>query len=866
MLKQNLVGAAIATCLTHRALHDKLFDVLANGTDITAKGKAPAFHGECQEILRAALECEEPRRFRVNDIEQVVRAMWPTDMFHGTQGNTIPFMDTLAARMLIETPTGVHFDADALDDYTRLAARIDPALLLSWKILSDVDPAAADAQARVATLVEATRPFCAPAPSTHAPVYADNHVHQGGAACEQLVLMQALQGGKIGSAGKANPITIKLGVVQELAHALLSSDDSLEDGARFETDCIWLLSTEAYVRPWPLVDWELMRDATGSVAPFDTQWFKHKLATAICKEELATAWLWFLLWCVRQYRDSECAPKRRIAIFVMLGTIMRIRRDMFVEGYGLRRFNEAGGNRAGDGLTLQLQADAARRMLAGADDVAEIKVKINALKENAVRNWADRVARVSYPGAVVSEAQVVQSCARWHYCVLFSRDSKDPWTLADNIAEVLRSDNGWTEIGRDLPGNPSGHTLYPARLIRSLDVAGDENESKIEVFAPALRWLRGLARPASDPAPLRLSVHAGEDFAHPVSGMRHIDETVRFCAMRNGDRIGHGIALGIPPAQWFEEHSPAMLTVHEYFDNLVWAWHYSQRAPHLPGAKEVARAYAQAARRLASAVRWLQYPTPWNGMPDMATLHQAWMLRANCARTFNKRTVDESKRRDAVPDWVPHEDRAHEPEHVNLFRQRISWADKIGKYDAYVRQEKGIDYRVQLSYSPRNTAFRLRQHDTHRLFTVESTPLEMTFLEALQDFLIEEYSQLGLVFEVNPTSNRHIGPFGELRVHPVFRWHPPDPRQLAHGPAGFNCFGLRTRPLPVCINTDDPGIMPTTLRTEFDLLRHAALERGYPSQEVEMWLHRLRMKGRAIFVAAHPKPVAIVPPRFMASP
>jgi hypothetical protein len=670
-----------------------------------------------------------------------------------------------------------------------------------------------------------------------------------------------LEGSKLAASPQANPVTAKLRVVQQLAHALLSCDDKLNDDKEVDRMCTWILSPLAHVHPWPLVDWVVVRDSTTKVDYLDAQWFKHKLASAICAQELSTAWLWFLLWCVRQYQDPACAPRRRIAIFLMLGTIMRIRRDMFVEGYGLRRFNEATGKRSGEGLTLHLQADAARRMLAGPDDVAEIKVKMNALKEGAVRNWADRVARVSTPGPKFSQADVARACARWHYCVMFSRESKTPWTLADTIAETLRSENGWEDIGRDLPGTPSGHTLHPARLIRSLDVAGDENLSKIEVFAPALRWLRALKRPESDPAPLRLSVHAGEDFAHPVSGMRHIDETVRFCAMGEGDRIGHGLALGIPPAQWFEEHSQAVLPIDEYFDNLVWTWGFAQHQPHLPGAEEIARTYAQAARKLAPYVRWLNFLAAGERMPEMAALHQAWSMRANCAELFNKGSVAESRRLDAVPDWVAPEDRKLEPEHIRLFRRRINWSDKIRKVDDYIRQEQATEYTVQLSYSPRNTAFRLKRHPTTRLFTAESTRVEMEFLEAVQDFLIEQYRAKRLVFEVNLTSNRHIGPFSELRGHPVFRWHPPEPGQLEPGPAGFNRFGLRSGPLQVCINTDDPGIMPTTLRTEFELLRHAALERGYRPDQVEPWLNGLRVKGRAIFRAAHPKPGPFIPER-----
>jgi len=67
----------------------------------------------------------------------------------------------------------------------------------------------------------------------------------------------------------------------------------------------------------------------------------------------------------------------------------------------------------------------------------------------------------------------------------------------------------------------------------------------------------------------------------------------------------------------------------------------------------------------------------------------------------------------------------------------------------------------------------------------------------------------------------------------------------------MNRFSLRKARLDVCVNTDDPGIMPTTLRTEFALLRHAALDRGFTPHIVDSWLERLRLRGHALFDSSH---------------
>jgi len=48
---------------------------------------------------------------------------------------------------------------------------------------------------------------------------------------------------------------------------------------------------------------------------------------------------------------------------------------------------------------------------------------------------------------------------------------------------------------------------------------------------------------------------------------------------------------------------------------------------------------------------------------------------------------------------------------------------------------------------------------------------------------------------------------------------------------------------------DDPGIMLTILRTEFALLRHGAIDRGFTSHDT--WLEHLRQQDDALFATGH---------------
>ncbi|MNL41748.1 adenosine deaminase [compost metagenome] len=123
-------------------------------------------------------------------------------------------------------------------------------------------------------------------------------------------------------------------------------------------------------------------------------------------------------------------------------------------------------------------------------------------------------------------------------------------------------------------------------------------------------------------------------------------------------------------------------------------------------------------------------------------------------------------------------------------------------------------------------------------------------MEAIQDHLLDEYEQLGLVLEANPTSNVYIGPLRVYREHPLLRWNPPNPDHLR--PLGpYNRFGLRRGAIPVTINTDDQGIMPTTLRTELHLMREAAVDLGASGVQADAWIDRIRLEGLEQFKRNH---------------
>jgi adenosine deaminase len=103
-----------------------------------------------------------------------------------------------------------------------------------------------------------------------------------------------------------------------------------------------------------------------------------------------------------------------------------------------------------------------------------------------------------------------------------------------------------------------------------------------------------------------------------------------------------------------------------------------------------------------------------------------------------------------------------------------------------------------------------------------------------------EYNYKGIVLEACPSSNISLGRFEHYHQHPIFRWYPPD--ESLFESHNLDRFGLRKKgEVAVCINTDDPGIFPTKIEQEYQLLRNACKQHfGLSSQVTDFWVERLR--------------------------
>ena len=120
--------------------------------------------------------------------------------------------------------------------------------------------------------------------------------------------------------------------------------------------------------------------------------------------------------------------------------------------------------------------------------------------------------------------------------------------LFNKIAEYEKqtADIRQYALGKQIPDFP----------LVGIDAANEEIRCRPEVFAPFYRTLRrcvgrdyhGRERTLN----LRFTFHAGEDFVTLANGLRAIYEAFLFLGLSDGDRIGHGSALGTDASRYFQ--------------------------------------------------------------------------------------------------------------------------------------------------------------------------------------------------------------------------------------------------------------------------------------------------------------------------
>lgn len=336
--------------------------------------------------------------------------------------------------------------------------------------------------------------------------------------------------------------------------------------------------------------------------------------------------------------------------------------------------------------------------------------------------------------------------------------------------------------------------------VRGVDGAANELHASPEFFAPIFRQCatHGL---------LHKTFHAGEDFPHLLSGLRYMLEALEFLDLQAGDRLGHGTAMGIDPLLWINRMPQTIIMKRgDWFLSLLAAWRLMCKQPI--GLEKVAQTLT-AELSLRSVELFGQHLSPYECEQAMGlrslSLPEVYRWVNNGRQIPTEYTINEHLRK--------------EIEDVDSKASANPTA-----FDFYWRWQ--TDKNIWKK--------------SEEVIEVKSDFLQASHYLLLQQALMDEVAERGVVIETLPSSNVRISQYKHFSEHHALRWmkapsvaRPNDPDIL------------------VCLGSDDPGIFATDIETEFHHMFFALKHSGLNEAEALQRIAKVNECGR--IYRFHPK-------------
>ncbi|MBY0077639.1 MULTISPECIES: hypothetical protein [Priestia] len=280
---------------------------------------------------------------------------------------------------------------------------------------------------------------------------------------------------------------------------------------------------------------------------------------------------------------------------------------------------------------------------------------------------------------------------------------------------------------------------------------------------------------------LGFTYHVGEDFRHMATGLRHIDEVIEHFQYRSGDRIGHGIVLGISPKVWADKHKVVILPKHEYLDNLLWIWGLNREYNLKMHIEKLEFKILKIAEAIFNTLDGLDI----------------YMLWKNYKRKFNEL------------DW----------ENMEEYNCSQVKCPLLGTTDKENWSIDSLKYAEHCSYYSERL---------NKPIQIEIDDEEVIMIESIQEFIKKKISKEGIVVETNPSSNIAIGELKHIFDHYI--------HNLNQVIAGADS-------IKVTINTDDPIVFNTNISNEYAYIFYSLLEKGFSREQATVWIDKIRDNG-----------------------
>lgn len=396
---------------------------------------------------------------------------------------------------------------------------------------------------------------------------------------------------------------------------------------------------------------------------------------------------------------------------------------------------------------------------------------------------------------------------------------------------------------------------YPkeAKRIRGIDAANKEIGCGAEVFAQVFRFLSDHMRKREDMRDdksvyvpqLRMTYHVGEDFLDIVSGLRAIDEAINYLNLSCGSRLGHALALGTDPQEWYaSKNNRIILPQQEYLDNIAWLHHMLGvlRIPEENVLRDFLKKEFQYYFNLIYKQNIIQMDLAYvrdkaieyyeesplkkyfySDMYDFSieNYYYAWNLRGDNPEVYSRGFFENGH--DSLS--ICNEFAVYAVNKVFPKKQEIRYLPEVGLL--YYLYHYNKDIRIE----------------GEKCIEVRIKPFWIKIVQQIQTLMQQKITQYGIAIETNPTSNFHIGTFKRYEKHPIVQFYN---RNLV-----LDQEKLEACPqMNVSINTDDQGIFNTSLENEYAYmalaLENVKDENGNPVYKKSMiynWLDDIRKMG-----------------------
>lgn len=365
-----------------------------------------------------------------------------------------------------------------------------------------------------------------------------------------------------------------------------------------------------------------------------------------------------------------------------------------------------------------------------------------------------------------------------------------------------------------------------AGCVVGIDAANSEIYCRPEVFAPAFRFLRnhkiinGFEQRPND---LNITFHVGEDFFDVADGLRAVEEAMIFLNLRNGDRLGHCLALGTDVRKYYEmRYHTICSTKQVLLDNMAWLHHKCKKlVGYTPLCYYLESTFHDLFLEIFGDEKYkdgkFNYDRVFDAEDNLKAMNNiqdyylSWLLRGNSPTFASDESIVPTS--DIEKEWLNVSVNHHLG--AELARNNNNALEIHEQYHNDRVVNKGSDAKT----------FTIREEYRDDFYSL---------IETIQEHLLCKIEKKRISIECNPSSNYKIGEMMRYDGHPITKF--------------FN-RGLSTpyssHDIAVSINTDDQGVFSTSLEREYSLIA-LAMERyqpeGYknsPRQIIE-WLDKIR--------------------------